>query len=158
VQADPFDEAEFFGSISRSGARALLIGRRAMVALGFPVLTADYDFWLHRDDIEIFNAALEPLELIPNHTPDQARARGRYVLENGEHVDVLVARAQSTVDGVSVDFGGVWERRRQLVYSPAVHIFVPSLRDLVLTKRWATRDRDVADIRMLENKIREEDA
>ena len=41
-----FDEVEFFRAIAASGARALLIGRRALVALGIPVLTADYDFWL----------------------------------------------------------------------------------------------------------------
>jgi hypothetical protein len=36
----------FFRELHRSGARALLIGRRALVLLGLPVLTADYDFWL----------------------------------------------------------------------------------------------------------------
>ncbi|HXH25541.1 MAG TPA: hypothetical protein VNI78_09850 [Vicinamibacterales bacterium] len=36
-----FDEVEFFRAIADSGARALLIGRRALVLLGLPVLTAD---------------------------------------------------------------------------------------------------------------------
>ena len=39
-------EVNFFGAIDKSGARALLIGRRALIALGMPVLTADYDLWL----------------------------------------------------------------------------------------------------------------
>lgn len=52
MRGSEFDEAEFFRAIAESGARALLIGRRALVALGIPVLTADYDFWLHIDDIE----------------------------------------------------------------------------------------------------------
>ena len=42
-------EIAFFGAIARSGVRALLMGRRALVVLGLPVLTADYDFWI---DIE----------------------------------------------------------------------------------------------------------
>ncbi len=46
MQASEFEEAEFFRAIAASGVRALLIGRRALVALGIPVLTADYDFWL----------------------------------------------------------------------------------------------------------------
>jgi hypothetical protein len=50
VEGFDFDEAEFFPRISESGARALLIGRRALVVLGLPVLTADYDFWVHGDD------------------------------------------------------------------------------------------------------------
>ena len=60
VQASEFDEAEFFRAIAASGTRALLIGRRALVALGIPVLTADYDFWIHIDDITAFNAAIKP--------------------------------------------------------------------------------------------------
>ena len=35
-----------------SGARVLLIGRQALIALGLPVLTADYDVWIAFEDIE----------------------------------------------------------------------------------------------------------
>lgn len=62
-------------------------------------MTSDYDFWLHADDIAVFNEALVAFDTVPTRSPDEARARGRYVLENDEHVDVLVARAVSTVDG-----------------------------------------------------------
>ena len=82
-----------------SGARALLIGRRALVVLGLPVLTADYDFWLNIDDLERFNSAGAPFRLVPTHTPEQARQRGRDALENDEHVDVLVARSVPTSMG-----------------------------------------------------------
>jgi hypothetical protein len=41
MKGSEFDETEFFRAIQDSGARALLIGRRALVALGIPVLTAD---------------------------------------------------------------------------------------------------------------------
>ena len=41
-----FDEIAMFRAIAESGARALLIGRQALIALGMPVMTADYDFWL----------------------------------------------------------------------------------------------------------------
>jgi hypothetical protein len=51
VQATEFDEEALFSAIACSGVRALLIGRRALVALGIPVLTADYDLWIHIDDI-----------------------------------------------------------------------------------------------------------
>jgi hypothetical protein len=43
MEATAFDEEALFSAIARSGVRALLIGRRALVALGIPVLTADYD-------------------------------------------------------------------------------------------------------------------
>jgi hypothetical protein len=47
VQAGAFDEAAFFRAIADSEVRALLIGRRARIALGMPVMTADHDIrWL----------------------------------------------------------------------------------------------------------------
>jgi hypothetical protein len=128
----------------------LLIGRRALVALGIPVLTADYDFWLHIDDIATFNAAVESQGLLPTRTPEEARARGRYVLENDERVDVLVARSLSTVDGVRVAFDDVWPRRRALEIAPDITVAVPSLDDLILTKRFGGRPKDLEDIRLLE--------
>jgi hypothetical protein len=114
------------------------------------LLTADYDLWVHIDDIERLNRAVEDLDFVPNRPPEAARKFGRYVLEDGEHVDVLVARGASTRDGVHVTFEDVWSRRDELWYEPSIKLSVPSIDDLILTKRWAMRDKDVADIRMLE--------
>lgn len=144
-----FDEAEFFGAIARSGARVLLIGRRAMIALGLPVLTADYDLWVHIDDIDKLNDAFRALDFEPTYLSEEARRRGRYVLENGQHVDVLVARSKSTKDA-STRFDDAWARRVSMQYAEGVTLFVPSIDDLITTKRWAMRDKDVADIRLLE--------
>ncbi len=156
MQGSEFEEAEFFSAITASGARALLIGRRALVALGIPVLTADYDFWLHVDDIAAFNAAVEPQGLVPSRTPEEARGRRRYVLENDERVDVLVARTVPTVDGVRVPFDDVWSRRRGLQVAPGVTLAVPALDDLILTKRFGGRPKDLEDVRLLEA-LREEE-
>jgi len=150
VQGSEFDETELFRAIAASGARALLIGRRALVALGIPVLTADYDFWIHIDDIAAFNAAVEPQGLFPTRTPEEARSRGRYVLENDERIDVLVARSVPTVDGVRVSFDEVWSRRRALGPAAATAVAVPALDDLILTKRFGGRPKDLEDIRLLE--------
>src|ERR1700722_6453907 len=114
MQGSEFDEVELFRAIAASGARALLIGRRALIALGLPLMTRDYDFWLHADDTASFNAAAAPFALYPNHSPPGARSFGRYVLENDEKVDVLVARSVSTIDGVPVAFADVWDRRLTL--------------------------------------------
>ncbi len=75
---------------------------------------------------------------------------GRYVLENGEHVDVLVARAIPTVDGVNVAFEDVWSRRQTVPYAPGTGLVIPSIDDLILTKRFGARRRDLADIECLE--------
>lgn len=128
----------------------MLIGRRALVALGLPVLTRDYDFWIHADDMEVFNTALLPFDLFPSRTPEEARSAGRYVLENDEKVDVLVARIVFTVDAVRVAFDELWERRRMIALGPGLEVAIPSLDDLILTKRFAARPKDAEDIRMLE--------
>ena len=151
MEPDRFDEPAFFQAVAASGARALLIGRRALIALGIPVLTADYDFWLCSDDIEALNAHLEPLELVPNHSPEEARRRGRYVLENGERVDVLTARAHSTVDGERVAFDDVWSRRQLLEVVAGAAIAIPSIPDLIAIKRFGARPKDAEDIRALEH-------
>jgi len=134
-----FDEQEFFGTIAGAGVRALLIGRRALIAYGLPVLTADYDLWVHIDDIEPLNQALDSLELAPNHPPEGARKRGRYVLENDEHIDVLVARSKSTPDGVRLAFDDAWARRNEMSYEGSASIALPAMDDLITTKRWAMR-------------------
>ena len=157
MQGEAFDEVQFFAAIAASGARALLIGRRALVALGIPVLTADYDFWIHIDDIESFNGAVEEHGLLPTRTAEEARARGRYVLENDERVDVLVARSVPTADGVRVAFDDVWSRRRSLQVGTGVTVVVPSLDDLISTKRFGGRPKDMEDIRLLEALRREDD-
>jgi hypothetical protein len=150
VQPSEFDPIAFFRAIERSGARALLIGRQALIVLGLPVLTKDYDFWLHPDDAATFNAAVATFDLHPNRSPEEARRAGRYVLENDERVDVLVARSVPTVTGTRVSFGGVWRRRRRVELDADVHITMPSLDDLILTKQFAARPKDAEDLRMLE--------
>ena len=79
------------------------------------------------------------------------------MLENDERVDVLVARTVPTVDGVRVAFDDVWSRRRGLQVAPGVTLAVPVLDDLILTKRFGGRPKDLEDIRLLEA-LREEEA
>ena len=117
-----------------------------MVVLGAPVLTADYDFWIHIDDVERFNAAASPFGLHPSRPPDEARQRGRYVLENDEHVDVLVARSVPTVASTVVHFDDVWHRRQTVVHGDLRVIAVPAYDDLILTKLFAARPKDLIDI------------
>jgi hypothetical protein len=150
VRAREFDETRFFRAIVACGARALLIGRRALVVLGLPVLTADYDFWLHPEDIERFNGAVAPFDLVPTHPPDDARRRGRYAVENDEHIDLLVARAVTTIDGLVVKLEDVWARRQTIQITDGCGLPIPTIDDLIATKRFVARPKDLEDIRMLE--------
>jgi hypothetical protein len=149
VEGGEFTEERFFGAIAASGARVLLIGRRAMVALGIPVLTADYDLWVGLEDVEKLNVALAALDFLPNRSPDEARRVGRYVLENDEHVDVMVARVATTPTGERLAFDDAWTRR-QTVSFETFPIAIPCIDDLVITKRWSMREKDVRDIQLIE--------
>lgn len=149
MEGTQHDESDIFRAVAASAARALLIGRQALIALGSPVLTADVDFWIHIDDIEKLNAALEAIEHVPTKSPAEARRTGRYVIENGLKIDVMVARAKTAPDGAVLDFEAAWSRRRAVALFD-VTIFVPDVADLIITKRWASRARDIADIQWLE--------
>jgi hypothetical protein len=149
VHAGEFSDEDFFRTLQASGARALLIGRRAMIALGAPVMTADYDLWLHRDDVEALNAAFDAVAHLPNRSPSEARSTGRYVLENGEHIDVMIAKAATTPSGTTLAFEDAWARRVMLTVLPGVSVALPCIEDLILTKEWGSRPRDLADIAWL---------
>jgi hypothetical protein len=149
TQAADFDELAFFRALNSNGVRALLIGRRALVVLGLPVLTADYDLWVDIDDIEKLNTTAATFDLAPTQSRDEARRRERYVLENGDHVDVLVARVVPTVDGRDVVFRDLWDRRQSVMLTESVFVSLPSLDDLILTKLFSARPKDLEDIRLL---------
>ena len=149
MDASDLEEIQLFRAVRESGARSLLIGRRALVALGLPVATFDYDFWVHFDDVERFNDALAPFDHFPNHAPDVARTRGRYVIENGEHIDVMISRSRTTISGEVLTFDDAWTRRQTLPFGPT-ELVLPAIEDLIRTKAWAMRAKDIADIQMLE--------
>jgi len=110
MDAEEFDESAFFEALAAAGVRYLLIGRRAIAALGAPILTADYDLWVHMDDAATLNRVAAAFDLAPTHTPDEARACGRYVLEGPEHVDVLLTRSRATPEGTSLSFDDAYAR------------------------------------------------
>lgn len=148
MEPDDFDEADLFRAIARSGARALLIGRQAMVVYGLPMNTADYDFWIHIDDVESFNAALATIGLEPTRSVEEARRAGRYALEGHDKVDVVVSRSMPVPSG-ALAFPEAWARRAEVAYEDGTTIAVPSLDDLIKTKQVASRPKDLEDIERL---------
>jgi len=150
MEPDGISDEEFFRILQDSRARALLIGRRALVLLGAPVLTADYDLWIHHEDIELLNQAFESKDHFANRSPEEARKLGRYVIENGERIDVVVARGASIPDGVSLTFDEMWQRRRATELLPGLFVLLPSIDDLIVTKRLGGRPKDLVDIQWLE--------
>jgi hypothetical protein len=63
---------------------------------------------------------------------------------------VLVARSVPTIDGQTVAFEDLWGRRQCLQLGGGVSVNLPSVPDLILTKRFGGRPKDLEDIRQLE--------
>jgi hypothetical protein len=126
------------------------------VLLGLPLLTADYDLWISSSSIELLNQATAPFGLIPTAPPAQARTRGRYVLENDEHVDVICAATLHTQSGEALSHADAWARR-QAIDVAGTQVAIPSIRDLILLKRIRPRAKDLEDIRALETLLRKGD-
>ncbi len=59
-------------------------------------------------------------------------------------------RSASTVDGVRVEFEALWPRRQSIEIAPGVVVALPSIADLIATKRFAARSKDAEDVRLLE--------
>jgi hypothetical protein len=49
-----------------------------------------------------------------------------------------------------VAFADVWNNRQSILLASEVSATLPSLADLILTKRFAARPKDLEDIRMLQ--------
>jgi hypothetical protein len=148
VEGSPFDESGFFAALAERGIRYLLVGRQACIAYGLPVLTADYDIVVDRDQIQPLLEAAVPFDLVG---PDDAGARGFFTLENDEKIDVFCARGYSTSNGQTLRFEDMWSRRKEIPLRPgAVPVSVAQIRDLIAFKLIKPRKKDVEDARALE--------
>src|SRR4030042_6035842 len=71
---EPEKEVKFFDLLrefSRRKIRFLIIGRRAVILYGGPVLTADTDLWIHPEDKKrALSLLLDKLGLEISHSPE----------------------------------------------------------------------------------------
>jgi hypothetical protein len=144
------DPIDFLRKLHDSEIRYLLIGRQAMVLLGAPVLSADYDFYLspEPEDVESLLALASDLELeVSTRHP---RRRPLFsLLGDTLKLDFFRARRYSIPGGESFTFEELFERRLVIpVDDFAVH--VPTVRDLIRTKLVRGLPRDHEDIKYLQ--------
>ena len=66
---------------------------RAMIALGVPVLTSDYELWVHIDDVELLNQRAD--SLVPCPLPDCRRSTSLRPSAS-RRVDALAATLSQT--------------------------------------------------------------
>lgn len=146
---------DFFRALAGRSARYLLIGRRALILLGAPVQSLDIDILLspEREDLEKLLACAQDLRLeTPQVDPASPPPFVKLHADN-THVDCFRARGYRTREGEDLLFDDMW-RARQTIVLEGVAIPIPSVDDLIRTKRLRREGSpkaagDEADLRYL---------
>ena len=153
VEGSLFDEAGFFSALAGRGVRYLLVGRQACIAYGLPVLTADYDIFVDRDQLAVLTEVAATYGLV---APPDLDRRGLFTLENDEKIDVFCARSYASSAGVTLTFEQMWARRREIpLRASGPSVYVPHIRDLIAFKLIKPRKKDLEDVRALESVAKE---
>ena len=143
------DPLDFLRRLHASDAKYLLVGRQAMVLLGAPVLSADYDFYLSPEPEDLQAVLSIAGEMRLEVSPRNARRRPMFsLLSDTLKLDFFRARRYALVEGGSFTFEEIFERRR-VVRVDDFAVYVPTVRDLILTKMVRDLPRDREDLKYL---------
>ena len=121
---------------NRLGIRYLIIGRRAVILYGGPVLTGDHDIWIHGADREKALSLLEgELEFELSH-PVHTKRPIVTGFSGMKKYDLFFQKSSRNTEGESVDFESCY-RNSVLIEDPSKNIFfrVPSIDDLIRLKK-----------------------
>jgi hypothetical protein len=148
---EPEVELGFFEIVTdfnRMGIKYLIIGRRAVVLYGAPVLTADFDFWIATADrlktLSYFEAKgcglSEPMDT--KKPIIQAYAGPR-------KIDLFFHRSVQNIEGDLIEFDSCYENAT-IKEDPGQGILfrIPSIDDLIRTKK--IRKENVKDLQDIE--------
>jgi predicted nucleotidyltransferase len=152
------DPLEFLRELYDEDIRYLLVGRQALVMLGAPLMTADYDFYIAPD-----RATLEALLAIAarrklEHSASAVEESPLLSLfSDNLKLDFLRARRYVTKDGESFSFEDLYARKQTIPVDDFA-VYVPTIEDLILTKRTRLSPRDEEDIKYLQVLLERRDA
>ena len=121
---------------NRREIRYLIIGRRAVVLYGGPVLTGDHDIWIHTaDKKKALSLLAEELDFELSHPVDTKRP-----IINGfsgmKKYDLFFYKSAKNFDNETVEFDKCY-RNSILIEDPSQNIVfrVPSIDDLIRLKK-----------------------
>ena len=146
-----FNLLDVVRDFNRLGIRYLIIGRRAVILYGGPVLTGDNDIWIHGSDKKKTLSLLkEELGFELSHAVDTRRpiVTG---FSGMKKYDLFFHKTASTIENERVEFDACY-RESVIVEDPAKSISfrVPCIDDLIrLKKIRAPNVRDEQDIEYL---------
>ena len=147
VILDPLD---FLRRLHDREVRYLLVGRQALVLLGAPLLSLDWNFYLspEREDLDDVLSIARDLGLeVSVRSP--ARSPIFSLLSTTLKLDFFRARRYSTKDGETFTFEEMFGRRRTIPVDDFA-VSVPAIEDLIRTKRVRDLPKDREDIKYLQ--------
>jgi hypothetical protein len=144
------DPIEFLRALHEIEVPYLLVGRQALVLLGSPLMTADYDFYLspereHLDRL-LSLARQKGLEV---SVRDPERSPFFSLLSDNLKLDFFRCRTYSLEGGEAFTFAEIYARRK-VVPVEGFAVYVPSLEDLLRTKRIRSSPKDLEDMKYLQ--------
>ena len=135
---------------NRHDIRHLIIGRRAVILYGGPVLTGDNDIWIHSADREKALSLLKNLDFELSHPVDTKRPIVT-AFSGMKKYDLFFHRGAKNLEDESIDFDECY-RHSTLIEDPSRDVFfrVPSIDDLIrLKKIREPNTKDEQDIEVL---------
>ena len=155
---EPEIELGFFEIIkdfNQLGIRYLIIGRRAAVLYGAPVLTADYDFWIDAADrTRVLDYFINKDCSLPE--PEDRLKPVVQVYAGPSKIDLFFHRSVRNVEGDLIEFETCYENAT-IKEDPEQDIFfrIPSIDDLIKTKK--IRKENVKDLQDIEYLLKAKD-
>jgi len=155
---EPEIELGFFDIIkdfNQLGIRYLIVGRRAVVLYGAPVLTADYDFWIDADDrTRVFSYFINKDCSLSE--PEDSSKPIVQVFAGPRKIDLFFHRSIRNVEGDLIKFESCYENATTKE-DPEQGIFfrIPSIDDLIRTKK--IRKENVKDLQDIEYLLKAKD-
>lgn len=141
--------------LNERNIRSLLIGRQAVMLYGAPLLSFDYDFWIHPGDKGKAYAYLEGyLGLDPSCKENEKKPLVIFYGEENK-IDVFFVKKITNRKNITLDIDELLDRATTLCPSPDIFILLPSIGDLIelkkITRQTKEEDRkDAEDIAYLE--------
>jgi hypothetical protein len=154
--AEPFHLARLLTLLAERQIRYLLIGRWAVAQHGAPVVTADYDLWLHPNDRRKFLKLLEAE--FDAALPDPAQWNRPLVTAyvGPDKIDCFSPKKIVNDEGEELVFDRIYARA-EIKKNPTekLSVRVPAIDDLIALKKFTQNDplkqaRNLEDIRYLE--------
>lgn len=148
---EPEVELDFFNLIkdfNEMGIKHLIIGRRAVVLYGAPVLTADYDFWIDSSERAKVLSYFVKKGCSLSDAEDSIKPIIQ-VYAGPKKIDLFFHKAIRNLDGELIEFESCYQNATIKEDRQEGILFrIPSIDDLIKTKK--IREKNIKDLQDIE--------